>query len=165
MRLSDDETPTEPLNLCIADELAALRLTHPAHSTTWGRAEPSQAEPSRAELLLSKSAGCVRPRPACTHMGSHVHADPADVSGGIPLAHPKHASEEDIKRTRLSLLSFFHPYFLSSAAPFIAVTSRARRADGPVMVDAEAALGVGEIFSFRLSFTGGSRQRTETSRH
>lgn len=28
LRLSDDETPTEPLNLCIADELAPLRLTH-----------------------------------------------------------------------------------------------------------------------------------------
>lgn len=64
LRLSDDETPTEPLNLCIADELAAPRLTHPAYSTTWGRAEPqpSPAQPSRAELLLSKSAGCVRPR-------------------------------------------------------------------------------------------------------
>lgn len=75
LRLSDDETPTEPLNLCIADELAALRLP----STLFYNLGVGRAEPSNAELLLSKRAGCVRPHPACTHMGSHVHADPADV--------------------------------------------------------------------------------------
>lgn len=144
----------------------------PPYSTTWGRAELSWASLVKKRWLRPPTPGMHAHGLTCAHRSCR-RAPPAacfqhallSVSLAESLSHTQNMRpKRKIKCTRLSLCLLLPLYFLSSAAPFIAETSRAWRADGPVMVDAEAAMGV-EIISFILSFIGGSRQRTETSRH